>query len=99
MNELSQIPDTYQQDIRRAIEILKDAGCTDIYLFGSLASSKIRSVSDIDLAIRGCAKQKYFQLLGKLIFELDKPVDLVDLDRQDSFSRYLLEEGELLRIG
>ncbi len=99
MNELSQIPDTFQRDIRRAIEILKDAGCTGIYLFGSLASSKSRNASDIDLAIRGCPKQKYFQLLGKLMFELDKPVDLVDLDRQDSFSRYLLEEGELLRIG
>ena len=99
MNELSQIPDTFQQDIHRAIEILKNAGCTSIYLFGSLAHGKSRNVSDIDLAIQGCPKQKYFQLLGKLMVELDKPVDLVDLDIQDSFSRYLLEEGELLQIG
>jgi len=37
--------------------------------------------------------------LGKLLLELDHSVDLVNLDRQDAFARYLEKEGELLQIG
>ncbi len=93
------LPVSYQQNLRRAVNILQQAGCTDIFLFGSLATGKIRNTSDIDLAIRGCSKGQFFQLLGKLIFELDYPVDLVNLDRADNFARYLEREGGLLQIG
>jgi predicted nucleotidyltransferase len=99
MNEKVQLPETYQKDVRRAVEILKGAGCTDIFLFGSLATGEIKDQSDIDLAIRGCPKGEFFHLLGRLLLELDYPVDLVNLDRQDAFARYLEEEGELLQIG
>jgi len=98
MEDKVQLPEIYQKDVRRAVEILKDAGCTDIFLFGSLAAGKIKDKSDIDLAIRGCPKGKFFHLLGRLLLELDYPVDLVNLDRQDAFTRYLEEEGELLQI-
>jgi predicted nucleotidyltransferase len=94
-----QLPEIYQKDIRRAVEILKGAGCTGVYLFGSLATGKFREVSDIDLAIRGCPKGKFFQLLGKLLLELVHPVDLLSLDRQDAFARYLEREAGLLQIG
>ena len=33
------------------------------------------------------------------MLELDYPVDLVNLDRQEAFALYLEEEGELLEIG
>jgi len=99
MDDRVQLPETYQKDVRRAVEILKGAGCTHIFLFGSLATGKIGDKSDIDLAVRGCPKGKFFQLLGRLLLELDYPVDLVNLDGQDAFSRYLEEEGELLQVG
>lgn len=94
-----QLPETYQKNIHRAVEILKVAGCTNIYLFGSLAAGNIRGESDIDLAIRGCPKGKFFHLLGRLLLDLDYPVDLVNLDRQDAFAHYLEKEGGLLQIG
>ena len=93
------LPEIYQKDIRRAVEILKDGGCTGVYLFGSLTTGKVRKGTDIDLAIRGCPKGKFFQLLGKLLTELDHPVDLVSLDRRDPFASYLEKEGGLLQIG
>ena len=99
MNDKVQLPETYQKDVRRAVEILRGAGCTDIFLFGSLAGGKVTDQSDIDLAIRGCPKGEFFHLLGRLLLELDYPVDLVNLDRQDAFARYLEKEGELLQIG
>jgi predicted nucleotidyltransferase len=94
-----QIPEIYQKDIRRAVEILKEAECTNIFLFGSLTTGKVHDGSDIDLAIRGCPKGKFFQLLGKLLLELDHPVDLVSLDRRDDFANFLEREGGLLQIG
>jgi len=99
MKEKVQLPKTYQEDVHRAVEILKEAGCTHVFLFGSLTGGRIRDGSDIDLAIRGCPKGRFFHLLGKLLLELDHPVDLVSLDRQDAFACYLEEEGELLQIG
>jgi len=93
------LPDDYNSDINRAIEILKNGGCSDIYLFGSLTTRENRNKSDIDLAIRGCPKGKFFHLLGKLLFELKYSVDLINLDKQDTFSRYLEKEGELIQIG
>ena len=99
MKEKGLLPKPYQKDIHRAVEILKEAGCTHVFLFGSLTAGKVRDGSDIDLAIRGCPKGRFFHLLGRLLLELDHPVDLVNLDRQDAFARYLEEEGELLQIG
>ena len=94
-----QIPKTYQKDIYRAVEILREAGCDNVFLFGSLTTGKVRDGADIDLAIRGCPKGNFFQLLGKLMFELDHPVDLVNLDRKDAFANFLEREGGLLLIG
>jgi predicted nucleotidyltransferase len=94
-----QLPEIYQKDVSRAVEILKEAGCSNVFLFGSLVTGNIRSGTDIDLAVRGCPKGKFFRLLGRLMLELDHPVDLVNLDRQDAFSRYLEKEGGLLQIG
>jgi predicted nucleotidyltransferase len=99
MKKKVQLPEGYQKDIHRAVEILKEAGCTHVFLFGSLALGKVKDGSDIDLAVRGCPKGRFFHLLGKLLLELDHPVDLVSLDSQDAFASYLEEEGELLQIG
>jgi predicted nucleotidyltransferase len=94
-----QFPEAYQRDIRRAISILKEGGCTHVFLLGSFTTARLRGESDIDLAIRGCPKGKFFHLLGRLLLELEHPVDLVDLDGQHAFARYLEEEGNLLRVG
>lgn len=99
MTTVAQIPEKYQKDVRRAVEILTEAGCTHVFLFGSLAAGDIREGSDIDLAIRGCPKGSFFHLLGKLLLELKHSVDLVSLDRQDAFALYLEKEGGLLQVG
>ena len=62
-------------------------------MFGSLAEGNVREDSDIDLAVRGCPSGKYFHILGKLLIELNHSVDLVNLDREDSFLKHLEKEG------
>lgn len=93
------VPAVFQEDVSQAVRILKEGGCSKIYLFGSGVTGKMRVESDIDLAVRGCPQGRFFHLLGKLLWELDHPVDLVDLDTQDAFAQYLQKAGVLLRIG
>jgi predicted nucleotidyltransferase len=94
-----QFPETHQKEVRRAISILKEAGCTHVFLFGSLTTAGLRGESDVDLEVQGCPKGKFFHLLGRLLMELEHPVDLVDLDRRRAFAYYLEEEGDLLQVG
>lgn len=99
MEKKVQLPEVYEKDVTRAVAILKAAGCTQVFLFGSLASGRVTEGSDIDLAIRGCPEGSFFQLLGKLLLELNHSVDLVNLDRPDPFARFLETKGGLLQIG
>lgn len=94
-----ELPVAFQRDVSRAIGILKESGCTAIFLYGSLGEGKIREKSDIDIAIQGCPKGKFYSLLGKLLLALDHSVDLVNLDSPDPFARYLENEGRLLQVG
>ncbi len=96
--QINEIPQNYREDIARAVKILKDAECKEVFLFGSLAEGQVREGSDIDLAVRGCPSGMFFRVLGKLLLELDHPVDLVDLDREDDFAKYLKREGALVRV-
>ncbi len=93
------LPESFQKDIQRAVEILKGVGCTSIYLFGSLAEGNTREGADIDLAVRGCPDGVFFHVLGNLLLELDHPVDLVNLDKQVDLAQYLEREGYLRQIG
>ena len=43
--------------------------------------------------------ESYRKDIGRAVEILNYPVDLVSLDRQDAFARYLEEQGELLQIG
>jgi predicted nucleotidyltransferase len=60
----------FRKDLKLAVEILKDAGCSEIYIFGSIMKHTADDNSDIDLAIKGCPRGMFFKLLGRLIFEL-----------------------------
>lgn len=92
--------DTIQQrDLRRATQILKDAGCSRVFLFGSLATGQSHEQSDLDLAIQGCPQGQFFRLVGQLYMELDTLIDLVDLDNiQDPFVRRLTANKELIPL-
>lgn len=93
------LPKSLATDIRRAVKILREEGCAEVFLFGSGATGFVRRESDVDLAVRGCPRGKYFHLVGRLLVELDHPVDLVNLDSADAFARHLEQEGSLVRVG
>ena len=88
----------FREDIDKAIKILKEAGCDEIFLFGSVAYNKVKKNSDIDIAVKGCPKEIFFRILGTLLITLEHSVDLVDLDGNDRFGNFLKENGELIRV-
>ncbi len=92
------IPERLRLELLRAIDILRGFGCTEVYLFGSLAHGGVHENSDIDLAIRNYPTGRFFHVLGRLMMELNAPVDLVDLGSKDPFARYLEREEELVQV-
>jgi predicted nucleotidyltransferase len=96
--DIDQIPASHRHDVEKALEILKDAGCREIYIFGSLVDGTVTPKSDIDLAVKGIPPEFYFKVLARLIMQLDHPVDLIDLEEDNRFSKMIRKEGNLRRV-
>jgi predicted nucleotidyltransferase len=94
-----EVDDQVQRDLQRAVTILKAGGCSAVFLFGSAATGTMHATSDLDLAVRGCPPQHFFQLLGQLLSELEHTVDLVDLDQSGPFVDALLRSDRLVQLG
>ena len=88
-----------ESKLLKASNILKNAGCTSVYLFGSQAKGNARSDSDIDLGVFGLVPSLFFKTHFLLENELDMKVDLVDFDHEKSFYEMLEKIGELKKIG
>ena len=83
----------------QAAKILKDAGCSEIYIFGSQATGRANENSDLDLGVRGLPQGSFFGIHYDLERALRMPVDLVDFDFQKDFFELLRRVGELKQIG
>ena len=93
------IPQKYREDIENAKVLLKNEGCRDIYLFGSLVTGKIREDSDIDMGIKGIPEGKFLNLYSRLYFDFNTKIDLVDFDTNEDFYLMLNSLGEVIQIG
>jgi predicted nucleotidyltransferase len=91
-------PVELQQAIEQATNILKSAGAEAVYLFGSVVEGTFRHDSDIDFAVAGLPPAKFFQVMGQTMAVFPRSFDLVDLDVDTPFTRYLKEKGKLYRV-
>ena len=85
--------------LSKAADILKNAGCSGVYLFGSQAKGTAHADSDIDLGVFGLLPSLFFKTHFMLENELNMKVDLVDFDHEKSFYEMLEKIGELKKIG
>jgi predicted nucleotidyltransferase len=85
--------------IEKAAAALKAAGAREVYVFGSAGKGRLRPDSDVDIAVAGLPPEGFFRAMGKASRAVGRPVDLIDLDVENPFTRYLKEEGELQRVG
>jgi len=91
-----------KKDIHKGIEAaaaaLKEFGAQEVYVFGSAAGRTMHEDSDIDLAVSGLPPEVFFRAMARASGALGRELDLIDLDENTPFTRYLKEEGELERV-
>jgi predicted nucleotidyltransferase len=96
---LSKIPKKYRTDIEKASLCLKEEGCTEVFLFGSLVTGKYTGSSDIDLGIMGLPPKNYIRTYSKLNNILKNRFDLIDFDENRDMYNLLHFIGEIEKIG
>lgn len=100
MDNLSNLPNSFRDDIKKATQILKENGAKEVYIFGSIANGKFNENSDIDIAVKGLEKKDFYKVASILMFELENEFDLIDLDdKENRFSQMILSVGGLLKVG
>jgi predicted nucleotidyltransferase len=83
-------------DDKEAItQIARRYQVTRMLVFGSSADPT-REGRDIDLAVEGIPPEEFFRFYGDLLFSLSRPVDLIDLSRDNKLTRIVRREGILL---
>ena len=85
--------------IEKAAAALKAAGAREVYVFGSASKGKLRPDSDVDMVVSGLPPEVFFGAMGAAHDALGRPLDLVELDEDNAFTRYLKEEGKLQPVG
>jgi predicted nucleotidyltransferase len=85
--------------IQRAAAELKTAGAREIYVFGSAAKGTGDAASDLDLAVSGLPPSVFYRMGARVSDLIGRSVDLIDLDINTPFTRYLRTENELVRVG
>lgn len=96
-NEIKKYPEDISRELIMAVNILRNEGVKKIILFGSLAKKHFRNQSDIDLACEGLEDNRFFPVFGKLLLNIKKPLDLIDInDADDFFASRVKEEGIVL---
>ncbi len=96
--DLKKIPDSHRDDVEKAVDILENEGCEEVYLFGSLVEGTATKDSDVDIAAKGIPVGSFFKVYAALIKYLDHPVDLISLENDDHFGNMLQEEGYIHRV-
>ena len=97
--DLRDVPDDIRRDVAWGVDILRGGGCSEVYVFGSVAEGRISPQSDIDFAVRGCPASHFFKLQGRLLVELGRSADLVDLDADPDLAAFLEREAVLVHVG
>lgn len=90
-------PKNLEDLLHRSAAILRTAGAQEVYVFGSAATGKMHEHSDVDLAVSGLSPRIYFKTLGRLATLFGRPVDLVLLEDESPFVRYLKSKAGLLQ--
>jgi len=81
-----------KEDKKEILRLAKKYRVKRVILFGS-GSEVSGKNRDIDLAVEGIPGKLFFKFYSELMFNLSKPVDLVDLNIKNKFSEILTSEG------
>ena len=91
-------PDPLVLDLEKAVRILKEEGCQEIYVFGSIATGRATEDSDIDIGIRQYPKERFFRIYARLMTDIDHHFDLIDFEINAQMFDLLSQIREVQRI-
>ncbi|MDR2547175.1 MAG: nucleotidyltransferase domain-containing protein [Lachnospiraceae bacterium] len=97
--KIENLPEKYREDIKKATYLLKNAGSSNVYLFGSMVTGKIHDNSDIDIGIKGLPPEEFFKVYSKLYMNFNNEIDLIDFDDDDDMFLLLERLGEVVEVG
>ena len=86
------------RQIDRAVAALKEFGAKEVYVFGSAVEGRFSEHSDIDMAMSGLPPKVFFAAMGEAMSVLGCSLDLIDLDNENAFTRYLKMNGKPQRV-
>lgn len=84
-----------KKDEKKIKKIANKYGASKIILFGSSLDENKKS-ADIDLAVEGVPDSQFFSFYGELIFNLSKPIDIVDLKNKSKFNNLIISNGKII---
>jgi predicted nucleotidyltransferase len=99
IGDLVGIAADFRRDVELGVQILKDGGVREVYVLGSVAEGRAHPESDIDFAVRGCPPDRFFKLQGRLLRELSRSADLIDLDVDPDLAEFLGRESKMVHVG
>jgi len=62
-----------------------------VILFGSCLDRE--DPNDIDIGIKGIEPELFFRFYGELLLEITMPLDIVNLDKDNTFNKLIEKEG------
>jgi predicted nucleotidyltransferase len=62
-----------------------------VYIFGSSVLND--DYRDIDIAVKNINPDVFFKFYGELMLQMPKPVDVINLDNENAFTRIIEEEA------
>ncbi len=85
-----------ERELAKVVSLSKEFGAEKVLLFGSCLDD-VESAHDIDVAIKGVKPEKFFEMYGRILCEVDSELDLIPLeDMREHFAKRILEKGKLL---
>ncbi len=85
-----------ERELAKVVSLSKEFGAEKVLLFGSCIDD-VESAYDIDVAIEGVKPEKFFEMYGRILGEVDSELDLIPLeDTREHFAKRILEKGKLL---
>ena len=83
------------RDIDQVVGIAKDCQAKRVWLFGS-ALQDPASARDLDIACEGVPPRQFLHLIGRLLDEVEPPVDVVDMSVDNPFTHYVRKRAKLI---
>ena len=81
-----------EKDKSAILNIANKYKISRLLLFGSSIENN-QDYNDIDLAVEGLSEELFFKFYSELIFNLSKPVDLIDIGKESRFRDIIIKES------